>query len=125
MRSHSLRRAGSATGLAKKQQLAWEFACAKFEAGSQSEHENICKHRAGAHILRVGICSRPEQERCCTIDTAGSLSTGGKDLLREDHRFWHSDPMHKVGRAFPDHQQQHGDYRARAVQIRILPKNRG
>jgi hypothetical protein len=37
-----------------------EFACAKFEAASQSGYENICRHPARARILRVGVRYGPE-----------------------------------------------------------------
>src|ERR1051326_5040268 len=57
-----------------------EFACAEFEAGSQSEHENIHRHHVGARFWRVGFCKGPEKKRICESHTAEPLSTGGKDL---------------------------------------------
>jgi len=88
-----------------------ELACAKFDAGSQSEHENISRRRARTRILRIRICKRPGQERSCTTDT---VSNGRKDLLREDHRFWHSSAMRKVVRHdVSDDRQPATGYRAR------------
>ncbi len=88
-----------------------ELACAKFDAGSQSGHENISRHRARARILRIGICQRPGQERSCTTD---AVSNGRKDLLRENHRFWHSSAMRTVVRHdVSDHRQPATGYRAR------------
>ncbi len=53
----------------------------------------MCKWRARARILRIGIC-RSEQKRSCGAKTADYPEKGDKSLLREDHSLWHSTSMH-------------------------------
>jgi len=72
----------------------------------------MCRHRARARILRIGICYRPEQERYA-INTADCLSKSGKNLLCENRRFRHSSAMRKVVRGVSDHRQPATSYRAR------------
>ncbi len=80
----------------------------KFGTGSQFRHENkkrvqsplrlvgsMCKWRARARILRIGIC-RSEQKRSCAAKTADYPEKGDKSLLRKDHSVWHSTTMHSV-----------------------------
>src|SRR5580765_5093372 len=88
-----------------------KLACTKLQEGAQSVHENICRHRARARILRIGIC-RSEQKRRCATNTADRLSKDRKNLLHQDHRFWHSSAMRSVCRVSDD-QQSATDYRAR------------
>ena len=90
-----------------------KLACTKLQAGAQSVHENICRHRARARILRIGIC-RSEQKRSCATNTADGLSKDRKNLLHKDHRFWHSSAMRTVVRDdVSDHGQPDRGFRAR------------
>jgi hypothetical protein len=90
-----------------------KLACTKLQAGAQSVHENICRHRARARILRIGIC-RSEQKRRCATNTADGLSKDHKNLLHKDHRFWHSSAMRTVVRDdVSDHGQPDRGFRAR------------
>jgi hypothetical protein len=90
-----------------------KLACTKLQAGAQSVHENICRHRARARILRIGIC-RSEQKRRCATNTADGLSKDRKNLLHQDHRFWHSSAMRTVVRDdVSDHRQPDRGFRAR------------
>ena len=56
------------------------------------------KWRARARILRIGVRYGPEQE-------CGCPTKGRKNLLREDHRFWHPPTMRSVLRRICDHGQ--------------------
>lgn len=89
-----------------------KLACTKLQAGAESVHENICRHRARARILRIGIC-RSEQKRRCATNAADGLSQGRKNLLHQDHRFWHSSAMRTVVRDLSDHRQPDRGFRAR------------
>jgi hypothetical protein len=108
----------------------------KFETAAQWRHENrnevqslvrlvgsMCNLRAGARILRFGICHGPEQERSCPINTADGPTKGHKSLLCEDYRFWHSAAMRSV-RDFSDHRQPARGYRARVGEIINFAKKR-
>jgi hypothetical protein len=102
-----------------------KLACTKLQAGAQSRYENrkiqslvrlvgsMCNWSACARILRVGIC-RSEQKRRCATNTADGLSKGRKNLLHQDHRFWHSGAMRTVVRDdVSDHRQPDRGFRAR------------
>ncbi len=71
----------------------------------------MCKWRARARILRIGIC-RSEQKRSCGVKTADYREKGDKNLLREDHSVWHSTSMHSFGGVRSDHRKPDGNYRA-------------
>ena len=71
----------------------------------------MCKWRARARILRVGIC-RSEQKRSCGAKTADYPEKGNKSLLREDHSVWHPTSMHSFGGGLADHRKPDGNYRA-------------
>ena len=73
----------------------------------------MCNWSARARILRIGIC-RSEQKRRCATNTADGLSKGCKNLLHQDHRFWHPTTMRPVC-GVSDDQQPATDYRARVV----------
>jgi hypothetical protein len=68
----------------------------------------MCKLRARARILRIGICFGPEQERSCATNAADCPIKGYKSLLREDHRFWNSAAMRSGVRDLSDHRQRDG-----------------
>ena len=72
---------------------------------------SMCKWRARARILRIGIC-RSEQKRSCGAKTADYPEKGDKSLLREDHSVWHSTSMHSFGGGLADHRKPVGNYRA-------------
>jgi len=89
----------------------------KFGTGSQFRHENkkrvqsplrlvgsMCKWRARARILRIGIC-RSEQKRSCAAKTADYPEKGDKSLLRKDHSVWHSTTMQSVRGGLADHRK--------------------
>jgi len=71
----------------------------------------MCRWRARARILRIGIC-RSEQKRSCGAKTADYPEKGDKSLLREDHSVWHSTSMHSFGGGLADHRKPDGNYRA-------------
>ena len=56
---------------------------------------SMCKWRARARILRIGIC-RSEQKRSCGANAAEYPEQGDKNLLREDYSVWHSTSMHSA-----------------------------
>jgi hypothetical protein len=72
---------------------------------------SMCKWRARARILRIGIC-RSEQKRSCGANTADYPDKGDKTLLREDHSVWHSTKMRSVRGGIFDHRKPDGNYRA-------------
>jgi len=71
----------------------------------------MCKCRARARILCIGIC-RSEQKRSCGAKTADYREKGDKNLLREDHSVWHSTSMRSVRGVGSDHRKPDGNYRA-------------
>src|SRR5205814_6256329 len=71
----------------------------------------MCKWRARARILRIGIC-RSEQKRSRGAKTADYPEKGDKSLLREDHSVWHSTSMRSVRGVRSDHRKPDGNYRA-------------
>ena len=83
----------------------------------------MCKLRARARILRIGICFGPEQERSCATNAAGCPTKSRKNLLREDHRFWYPAAMRSGVWHFPDHCQRNGGHRARVREIIGSPKD--
>ena len=96
----------------------------KIWKGSQFRHENkkqvqsplrlvgsMCKWRARARILRIGIC-RSEQERSFAAKTADYPEKGDKSLLRKDHSVWHSTTMHSVRWVRSDYRKPDFNYRA-------------
>ena len=76
----------------------------------------MCKWRARARILRIGIC-RSEQKRSCGANTAEYPEKGDENLLREDHSVWHSTSMHSVRGVRFDHRKSVGNYRARDAEV--------
>ncbi len=78
----------------------------------------MCKWRARARILRIGIC-RSEQKRSCGAKTADYPEKGDKSLLREDHSVWHPTSMHSFGGGLADHRKPDGNYRAAIVPAKI------
>ena len=71
----------------------------------------MCRWRASARILRIGIC-RSEQKRSCGAKTADYRDKGDKSLLREDHSVWHSTEMHSFGGGLADLRKPDGNHRA-------------
>ena len=71
----------------------------------------MCKWRARASFLRIGIC-RTEQKRSRGAKTADYPEKGDKSLLREDHSVWHSTSMRSVRGVGSDHRKPDGNYRA-------------
>lgn len=78
----------------------------------------MCKWRARARILRIGICGS-EQKRSCGAKTADYRDKGDKSLLREDHSVWHSTSMHSVRGVRSDHRKPDGNYRAAIIPAKI------
>ena len=75
---------------------------------------SMCKWRARARILRIGIC-RSEQKRSCGAKTADYRDKRDKSLLREDHSGWLSTPMRSVQGVRSDHRKPDGNYRAAII----------